>query len=45
VVGWVQDMMGAEKVAAINANIEQQIEDQVNPPVVAPPLPWANPSI
>jgi hypothetical protein len=34
-------MMGSEQVAAINANIEQQIENQVNPPVVTPPLPWA----
>jgi hypothetical protein len=42
VVGWVQDMMGSEQVAAINANIEQQIENQVNPPVVTPPLPWSN---
>jgi regulator of protease activity HflC (stomatin/prohibitin superfamily) len=42
VVGWVQDMMGSEQVAAINANIEQQIENQVNPPIVTPPLPWSN---
>jgi hypothetical protein len=40
VIGWVQDAMGAEQVAAINANIEQQIENQVNPPIVTPPLPW-----
>jgi hypothetical protein len=32
--------MGEEQVAAINANIEQQIENQVNPPVVTPQLPW-----
>jgi hypothetical protein len=41
VIGWVQDMMGSEQVAAINANIEQQIENQVNPPIVSLPLPWA----
>jgi hypothetical protein len=41
VIGWVQDAMGEEQVAAINANIEQQIENQVNPPVVTPALPWA----
>jgi len=40
VIGWVQDAMGESQVAAINANIEQQIENQVNPPVVNPPLPW-----
>jgi hypothetical protein len=42
VIGWVQDAMGAEQVAAINASIEQQIENQVNPPIVNPPLPWSN---
>ena len=41
VIGWVQDAMGEEQVAAINANIEQQIENQVNPPIVTPALPWA----
>jgi hypothetical protein len=41
VIGWVQDAMGESQVAAINANIEQQIESQVNPPVVTPALPWA----
>jgi hypothetical protein len=27
--------------AAIEANVTQQIENQINPPVIAPPLPWA----
>ena len=40
VIGWVQDAMGESQVAAINANIEQQIESQVNPTVVTPQLPW-----
>jgi hypothetical protein len=40
VIGWVQNAMGESQVAAINANIEQQIENQVNPTVVNPPLPW-----
>ncbi len=40
VIGWVQDAMGESQVAAINANIEQQIENQVNPPVLNLPLPW-----
>ena len=26
---------------AIEANVTQQIADQVNPPIIAPPLPWA----
>lgn len=41
VIGWVKDAMGAEQVAACEANVAQQIADQINPPVVTPPLPWA----
>ena len=41
VIGWVKDAMGAEQVAAYEANVAQQIADQINPPVVTPPLPWA----
>ena len=28
---------------AIEANVSKQIADQINPPVVAPPLPWLPP--
>jgi len=45
VIGWVQDAMGAEQAAAYEANVAQQIENQINPPVVTPPLPWASPAI
>ena len=41
VIGWVKDALGAEQVAAYEANVAQQIADQINPPVVTPPLPWA----
>ena len=41
VIGWVQAAMGAEQVASYEANVAQQIEDQIAPPVVTPPLPWA----
>lgn len=41
VLGWVQDAMGPEQVAAIEASVAQQIADQANPPVVTPPLPWS----
>jgi len=41
VVGWVQAALGAEQVAAYEANVAQQINDQVVPPVVTPPLPWS----
>jgi hypothetical protein len=29
--------------AAIEANVTLQIENQINPPVIAPPLPWVEP--
>jgi hypothetical protein len=40
VVGWVQDGMGPEGVASLEANLDTQIENQINPPLVSPPLPW-----
>jgi len=30
--------------AATEAAVEQQIQAQINPPIVQPPLPWATPS-
>lgn len=42
VISWVQDLMGSEQVATINENIKKQIAEQINPPVVRPPLPWVN---
>ena len=41
VVGWVQAALGDEQVAAYEANVAGQIADQINPPVVTPPLPWS----
>ena len=41
VIGWVQAAMGEEQVARLEANVAEQINDQVAPPVVTPPLPWA----
>ena len=40
VVGWVQAAMGAEQVSSIEDNLAASIANQVNPPVVVPPLPW-----
>jgi hypothetical protein len=40
VVGWVQNAMGEEQVATYEANVAGQIEGQLNPTVVTPPLPW-----
>lgn len=42
VIGWVQDALGEEQVAAYEANVAQQINEQVAPTVVTPPLPWAS---
>jgi hypothetical protein len=41
VVGWVKESLGAEQVASLEAGIANQIEQQINPTVVTPPLPWA----
>lgn len=41
VVAWVKSALGAEQVASYEANVAKQIEDQISPPVVVPPLPWS----
>lgn len=41
VIGWLEDAFGAELLAAQVAALDQQIANQINPPVVSPPLPWA----
>ena len=44
VVGWVLEALGAEQVASYEANVATQIENQINPPIITPPLPWSQPS-
>lgn len=41
VIGWVEEALGPEQCAQITASLAQQLADQVTPPVVTPPLPWA----
>lgn len=41
VIAWVHGAMGSEQVAAHEANVVQQIADQIDPPVATPPLPWS----
>lgn len=41
VIGWVKDALGKDQVTVLENNVEQQIADQINPPVVNPPLPWS----
>ena len=40
VLGWVFAAMGPEQVAAYEAAVAQQIQNEIDPPVVTPPLPW-----
>jgi len=42
VLGWCY-ANGVDQ-AAIEANVTAQIENQINPPVIAPPLPWVPPA-
>ena len=42
VIGWVQDAMGPERVASVEADVAQQIADQLNPPATNLPLPWGS---
>jgi hypothetical protein len=41
VIGWVKVAMGEERVTAIETGVTNQINEQIAPSVVAPPLPWA----
>jgi hypothetical protein len=43
VLGWCY-ANGVDKTA-IEANVTAQINDQINPPVIAPPLPWVAPVV
>jgi hypothetical protein len=40
VIGWLESALGDEQLASQIAALDQQIEDQINPPVIRPPLPW-----
>jgi len=42
ILGWCY-ANGVNKTA-IEANVSAQIENQINPPVIAPPLPWVPPA-
>jgi hypothetical protein len=40
VCGWLENGLD---VAALDLNLEQQIANIINPPIVSPPLPFVNP--
>lgn len=42
VIGWVQEALGVDACMNYQLNINTQIANQINPPVVSPPLPWGN---
>jgi len=41
VEGWLEDAMGTERVADLDATLDKQIESEKNPPIARPALPWA----
>jgi hypothetical protein len=41
VIGWLESAIGAGMLATQEATLDQQIANQINPPVVRPALPWA----
>jgi hypothetical protein len=43
VLGWC--FASGVNQTAIEANVTQQINDQINPPIIAPPLPWLPPVV
>lgn len=40
VYNWMTASMGTEQMAAYEANVAQQIENQINPPVLIEQAPW-----
>ena len=40
-IAWTQEALGDKQVAAVYRSIDTQIENQVNPPIISPKLPWA----
>jgi hypothetical protein len=37
---WLEEAMGPEKIADLHLNIDQQISNSINPPVLYLPPPW-----
>jgi hypothetical protein len=42
VIGWVKSAMGEAQVTSYEENVAEQINNQIVPPVVTPPLPWSS---
>jgi hypothetical protein len=41
VCGWLDSSLD---VVTIDESLDRQIENQINPPIVSPPLPWSTPT-
>jgi hypothetical protein len=41
VIGWLEAAFGDEQLASQKTTLDKQIENQINPPILKPPLPWA----
>lgn len=41
-ISWVKDAMGLAQVADCEANVSAQINNQIVPQIITPPLPWSN---
>jgi hypothetical protein len=44
VVGWIEDSIGEEGMASMDASLVVSIENIRNPPIVTLPVPWATPT-
>lgn len=42
VINWVQEALGIDACVDLQLNIDNQIENQINPKIITPPLPWSN---
>jgi hypothetical protein len=45
VLDWVWEAMGSGSKQNYENAVQTQINNQINPPVVTPPLPWSSPTI
>lgn len=42
VIGWLESSLGEKTLAAQKISLDKQIADQIDPPVITPPIPWSN---
>jgi len=40
IISWLENAMGADTLAAQIANLDKQLADKINPPVIVAPPPW-----